>query len=152
MHIPVSLDQFLPMMNLPQKPLNPFYECLHLSLARVGAASAEPAPDREALEHLAPAPCPPVAVAAIAAGPAIAAPAGLATAVSIPAAAAAAAALASLAATAALRGDNRFSRHYEKMISEGVDKAMAKRTVARKILATALAILKSGSPYDERVV
>ena len=53
------------------------------------------------------------------------------------------------AATAALKGDNRFSRHYQKMVDEGIDPAMAKRTVARKILATALAMLKSGQVYRE---
>jgi len=52
-------------------------------------------------------------------------------------------------ATAALRGDNRFSRHYEKMLIDGVDPAMAKRTVARQILATALSMFKSGQVYRE---
>ena len=52
-------------------------------------------------------------------------------------------------ANAALRGDNRFSCHYGKMLKEGVDPAMAKRTVARKILATALSMLKSGQVYRE---
>jgi transposase len=53
------------------------------------------------------------------------------------------------AANAALRGDNRFSRHYRKMIEEGSDPAMAKRTVARKILATALVLLKTGAAYED---
>jgi len=53
------------------------------------------------------------------------------------------------AANGALRGDNRFSRHYQKMVAEGVDPAMAKRTVARQILATALAMIKSGQVYRE---
>jgi transposase len=53
------------------------------------------------------------------------------------------------AAQASLRGDNRFSRHYHKMISEGVDPAMAKRTTARKILATALYMLKNGTEYQD---
>jgi len=52
-------------------------------------------------------------------------------------------------ATNVLRGEDRFSRHYQKMIEEGVDPAMAKRTVARQILATALAMLKSGAGYRE---
>jgi transposase len=52
-------------------------------------------------------------------------------------------------ANAALRGDNRFSCHYDKMLKEGVDPAMARRTAARKILATALAMLKSGEAYRE---
>ena len=56
------------------------------------------------------------------------------------------------AATAALRGENRFSRHYRKMIGEGVDASMAKRTVARKILATALALLKTGGVYEDNLV
>jgi len=54
------------------------------------------------------------------------------------------------AAKAALRGDNRFSRHYKKMVGDGVCPAMARRTVARQILATALAMLKSGEAYEER--
>lgn len=55
------------------------------------------------------------------------------------------------AANAALRGDNEFSRHYRDMLSRGISPAMAKKTVARKILATALAMLKSGTPYRARV-
>jgi transposase len=54
------------------------------------------------------------------------------------------------AAKAALRGDNRFSRHYRKMVGDGVCPAMARRTVARQILATALAMLKSGEAYEEK--
>lgn len=54
------------------------------------------------------------------------------------------------AAKAALRGDNRFSRHYQKMVGDGVCPAMARRTVARQILAVALAMLKSGEVYEER--
>lgn len=42
------------------------------------------------------------------------------------------------AATSAIRGANRFSRHYQKMVSGGIDPAMARKTVARQILATAL--------------
>lgn len=53
------------------------------------------------------------------------------------------------AAKAALRGENNFSRHYAKMLGEGKTESMAKRTVARKILATALAMLKSGKAYTE---
>jgi transposase len=56
------------------------------------------------------------------------------------------------AANAALRGENRFSRHYRKMIGEGADPAMAKRTVARKILATALVLLKTGAAYEDNQV
>lgn len=54
-----------------------------------------------------------------------------------------------ISVNAALRGDNRFFRHYEKMLRDGVDPAMAKRTVARQILATALSMLKSGQVYRE---
>jgi transposase len=53
------------------------------------------------------------------------------------------------AATSSIRGANRFSRHYEKMVGEGIDPAMAKRTVARQILAAALAMLKRGQVYRE---
>jgi len=53
------------------------------------------------------------------------------------------------AAKAALRGENNFSRHYVKMLGEGKTESMAKRTVARKILATSLAMLKSGKAYTE---
>ena len=54
------------------------------------------------------------------------------------------------AAKAALRGNNRFSRHYHKMVGDGVCSAMARRTVARQILAVALAMLKSGEAYEDR--
>ncbi len=54
------------------------------------------------------------------------------------------------AANAALRGDNEFSRHHQDMVKRGIDPAMAKKTVARKILATALAMLKSGKLYRAR--
>jgi transposase len=53
------------------------------------------------------------------------------------------------AANNALRGKNRFSRHYAEMIEKGIDPAMAKRTVARQMLATALAMLTSGTVYRE---
>jgi transposase len=53
------------------------------------------------------------------------------------------------AANSAIRGDNRFGVHYHKMLSEGIDPAMAKKTVARQILATALAMLKSGERYRD---
>ena len=54
------------------------------------------------------------------------------------------------AANAAINGDNEFSRHYRDMVERGIDPAMAKKTVARKILATALAMLKSGEFYRPR--
>jgi transposase len=53
------------------------------------------------------------------------------------------------AANASVRGKNRFSSHYKKMLRDGVDPAMAKRTVARQILAVALAMLKSGQAFHE---
>ena len=54
-----------------------------------------------------------------------------------------------MAANAALRGENRFSRHHRKMLAEGADPSMAKRTVARKILATALVLMKTGAAYED---
>jgi transposase len=56
------------------------------------------------------------------------------------------------AATNALRGENRFSRHYRAMLEQGIEEAMARRTVARQILATALAMLKRGTAYREEGV
>jgi transposase len=53
------------------------------------------------------------------------------------------------AATDALRGENRFSRHYRGMLEQGSDAALARRTVARQILAIALAMWKSGTAYRE---
>jgi transposase len=53
------------------------------------------------------------------------------------------------AATCALRGTNKFSRHYAKMLESGIEPGMAKRTVARNILTTALAMLKSKTAYQE---
>jgi transposase len=53
------------------------------------------------------------------------------------------------AANNALKGKNRFSRHQRQMLEKGIDPAMAKRTVARQILATALSMLTSGQEYRE---
>ena len=53
------------------------------------------------------------------------------------------------AARHAVRGSSRFAAHYERMISGGSTKAMALKTIARNILATALAIWKSGIPYRD---
>jgi transposase len=53
------------------------------------------------------------------------------------------------AANNALRGKNRFSRHYAEMLEKGIDPSMGKRTVGRQILATALSMLKSGTVYRE---
>ncbi len=49
----------------------------------------------------------------------------------------------------AIRGDNRFARHHRSMLEQGIEPAMAKKTVARDILATALAMWKAGSVYRE---
>ena len=54
-----------------------------------------------------------------------------------------------VAAHVAIRRNNRFARHYGEMISRGVDEAMAIRTAARNLLATALAIWKNGTTYRE---
>lgn len=56
---------------------------------------------------------------------------------------------ASMAAQNAIRGENRFARHYRSMIEDKIDSGMAKKTVARDILATALAMWKTGSVYSE---
>ena len=55
-----------------------------------------------------------------------------------------------LSAHTSLRADNRFSRHYGEMITTGIDPAMAARTTARNIIATALAIWKNGTLYQDR--
>jgi transposase len=51
------------------------------------------------------------------------------------------------AAKCAVGGNNSFSRQYSRMKDRGVDRAMALKTIARKILATALAIWKAGTRY-----
>ena len=53
------------------------------------------------------------------------------------------------AAHAAIKGHNRFARHYRQMIAAGIDRAMAKKTVARNILATVWAIWKNGTEYQD---
>jgi transposase len=57
--------------------------------------------------------------------------------------------VAMLAAHAAVRKDNKFTRHHQEMLSGGVEPSMAIRTTARNILATALAIWKSGDTYRD---
>lgn len=52
-----------------------------------------------------------------------------------------------MAAQNAVRGKNRFSRHYEELVKARVEPAMAQKTVARGILAAALAMAKSGKRY-----
>lgn len=54
-----------------------------------------------------------------------------------------------LAAKRALQGDNQFSRHHVQMLERGLDPAMADKTIARRLLATALAVWKSGKDYRE---
>jgi transposase len=53
------------------------------------------------------------------------------------------------AAKAAIRGDNRFARHYTEMIEAGIKPAMAEKTTARNILAAALAVWKQGTEYQD---
>jgi len=54
-----------------------------------------------------------------------------------------------VAARRALQGDNQFSRHHAQMLGRGLDPAMADKTIARRLLATALAVWKSGKDYQE---
>jgi len=54
-----------------------------------------------------------------------------------------------VAAKRALQGDNQFSRHHARMLERGLDSAMADKTIARRLLATALAIWKTGKDYQE---
>jgi transposase len=54
-----------------------------------------------------------------------------------------------LAAKRALQGENQFSRHHAQMLERGLDPAMADKTIARRLLATALAVWKSGKDYQE---
>jgi transposase len=54
-----------------------------------------------------------------------------------------------VAAKRSLQGDNQFSRHHALMLERGLDPAMADKTIARRLLATALAIWKSGKDYQE---
>lgn len=54
-----------------------------------------------------------------------------------------------MAATTAARGDNRFGKHYGEMIASGIKPMMARKTIARTILATAWSMWKTGSAYRE---
>jgi transposase len=56
-----------------------------------------------------------------------------------------------MAARCALRGKNRFATHYAQMLERGLDSAMAEKTIARRILATVLAVWKSGTEYREQL-
>jgi transposase len=49
----------------------------------------------------------------------------------------------------AIVGSNRFARRYAALIEEGKKPAMAERTIARKLLATVLAVWKSGTAYQD---
>jgi transposase len=54
-----------------------------------------------------------------------------------------------VAAERATVGSNRFGRRYQEMLARGLDRSMALKTTARNILATALAMWKSGTDYRE---
>jgi len=61
-----------------------------------------------------------------------------------------------MAAQNAIRGDNRFARHYKAMVEANTDPkkakkaaAMAKKVIARAILSAALAMWKTGTAYTE---
>jgi transposase len=56
------------------------------------------------------------------------------------------------AATTALRGENRFSRYCREAVAKGKGPSMAKRTAARKIMATALVLMKIGAAYDDDAI
>jgi transposase len=49
----------------------------------------------------------------------------------------------------AIQRENRFAHHYQKMVREGIDTAMAKKTIARNILAAARAMWISGTVYRD---
>jgi transposase len=53
------------------------------------------------------------------------------------------------AARHSLRGGNRFARHHARMVEAGIAPAMAEKTIARNLLATALALWKGGTEYRE---
>jgi transposase len=54
-----------------------------------------------------------------------------------------------VAARNAVRGSNRFSRHYADMTAAGIDPRIALKTIARGILAAAWALWKDGTKYRE---
>jgi transposase len=54
-----------------------------------------------------------------------------------------------IAATAAISGDNAFARRYQARIASGWEHRKAIRDVARKILFTACAIMRTGREYDD---
>jgi len=54
-----------------------------------------------------------------------------------------------VAAERAAIGDNHFARRYREMLARGLDRIMALKTTARSILATALAMWKSGTEYRD---
>jgi transposase len=52
-------------------------------------------------------------------------------------------------ALSALRGKNRFTRHYQACIAKGLDDCKARNSVSRLLAATALGVWKSGKKYDD---
>ncbi len=54
-----------------------------------------------------------------------------------------------IAAEAASKGDNAFARRYQARIAAGWERRKAIRDVARKILFTACAIMRTGREYDQ---
>jgi transposase len=52
-----------------------------------------------------------------------------------------------MASKSASIGNNRFAEHYSKMIADGSPMPMARKTIARSILATAWSMWKAGSAY-----
>jgi len=56
-----------------------------------------------------------------------------------------------VAAHVAIRGDNRFARHHKKMLARKLDPNVAKKTIARGILAAAWSMWKSGSVYRDDI-
>lgn len=56
-----------------------------------------------------------------------------------------------VAAHAAIRGDNRFARHYRQMVARQLNPGVAKKTIARGILAAAWSMWKSGEVYRDDI-
>jgi len=53
------------------------------------------------------------------------------------------------AAEQAVRGENHFARRFREMLAGGTRPGMARRTVARSILAASLAMWKDGTEYRD---
>lgn len=56
-----------------------------------------------------------------------------------------------VAAHNAIKGDNRFARHYQTMLARQLAPGVAKKTIARGILAAAWSMWKSGSEYRDDI-